>query len=766
MRPGLFLLPLACALAQDLPLRFDLPDADPVIVKAAQPAKFLESVGRRAALLGREDGSFEAWINPIKIVRDFRLSAYFDGSLEPAPLASLAEQVRVSPGRSTIVYAHAAFTVREHWIAPLDLPALIVLLDIDTDRPLKLRATFVPEFKPMWPASFGGQSSYWNEPERLFVFGEGLRRHAAVLGSPAFVRSSEQVGHQLPDVTMLAEMDITPDVARSHLIPIVIAASSGGSAGARGIYRDVLARLPELIRESDGYYREFSRRTFRLETPSRELNHAFEQARYAIEKGWACNEGVGCGLVAGYAPSGTSERPGFAWYFGGDALMNSWSIVDYGDFPRARAVLEFLRDRQRPDGKIMHELTQSAALLDWSKYPYGYYHGDTTPLFLFSIAEYVTRSGDLEFLKASWPAVDIAYRFCLGMLDDDGLMSNAKAGAGAVETGALSGKVAKDVYLAGAWLAGLDGYRRLAELAGRQADSRDAAARLIHARQSMNAWFLPDKARLPFARLTDGSLYDAQSSWQSFALAYGGLDESLSRKAAAALARPELATAWGTRLFATDSPYYDPLSYNDGSVWPFVTGFAISAQFAHHQAAAGLRCLYGLASTTDWPGAGFIAEYMSGNRAQALPRAVPHQLFSSSAVVRGAVSGLLGLRGDALARTVTVAPHIPIAWNHVKFENYRVGSSVIAGELIRKEGKLLIRLSIEGPPLDVTLSPAFPPASQSRGEGVVSDNGADLHVTIVRKAARQLDVTFDIAPGPEAPPELRAPVVGERASPR
>jgi len=77
---------------------------------------------------------------------------------------------------------------------------------------------------------------------------------------------------------------------------------------------------------------------------------------------------VGCGLVAGFGPSGASERPGFAWYFAGDALMNSWSIVDYGDHARARALLEFLRDRQRADGKIMHELTQSAALLDWSKY--------------------------------------------------------------------------------------------------------------------------------------------------------------------------------------------------------------------------------------------------------------------------------------------------------------------------------------------------------------------------------------------------------------
>ena len=41
----------------------------------------------------------------------------------------------------------------------------------------------------------------------------------------------------------------------------------------------------------------------------------------AVEKGWQCNDGVGCGLVAGFGQAGPSQRPGFAWYFGGDALM-------------------------------------------------------------------------------------------------------------------------------------------------------------------------------------------------------------------------------------------------------------------------------------------------------------------------------------------------------------------------------------------------------------------------------------------------------------
>jgi len=739
-----------------------LPDAQPVIRKPVSPAKFIESVGRRGFILGREDGTFEAWLNPVKIVRDFKLSVYFDGALEPVPLADLAEWVRVSPGRVTIIHSHAAFTIKQTWFAPLDQAALAVILEIDSDKPLKLRASFLPEMKPMWPASFGGQSSRWSAADHAFLFGEGTRKHTAVLGCPEFVRASEQVGHQLPDRTMLAELDVTPERARGGPISIVMARTMEQ-------YREVLASLPGLIADSDRYHRDFAARTMRVETPVPEINHAFEWGKVAMEKGWACNDGVGCGLVAGYGPSGASERPGFGWYFGGDAMINSWSIVDYGDFARAKATLEFVRDHQRADGKMQHELTMSAALIDWNQYPYGYYHGETTPLFLFAMSRYVVQSGDVAFLKHSWSAIEKAYRFCNSTVDADGLMSNKKAGTAAVETGALSGKVEKDIYLAGAWLAALDGFARMAELARKPAEAADARARLAMARATLNKWFVAGKDTLPFGRLNDGSMYEAQSGWQGLALAYGGLDSRKAELAAAALRRRELSTPWGVRLFATDSPYYDPLGYNDGSVWPFVTGFAIMAEFRHHQAAAGLERLFGVAGMTGLSGAGFLTEYLSGERAQSLPRSAPHQLFSSSAVLHPLVSGLLGLEGDAIAKTMRIAPHIPLSWKQTKFENYRVGESIVSGEITNVEGETRIHLEIQGPPLSVTLAPAFPAGTklmELRGNDVMPTaapaDTPDVHLPVVVRNVQSLEVTWVVQAGPEKPINLVAPEPGSR----
>jgi glycogen debranching enzyme len=743
----------------------------PALRVPAEPHKFIDSVGHRALLMGREDGTFEAWIMPVKVLRDFRISVYFDGSLEPVPLADLAERVTVSPGHVTITHAHAAFTIRQTWVASLEKPAAAVLLDIETSRPLRLRAAFTLEMKPMWPASFGGQSSDWQERDHALVITEGLRRHAAVVGSPHFARASEQVGHQLPDRTVLLEMDITPEIARRGAIPIVFAGSGAGVESALKMYRGTLAEASSLPNQADAYYEKYLTRTMDVQTPDATLNRAFTWAKLATDQGWQCDDGVGCGLVAGYGLSGASERPGFAWFFGGDALMNSWSIVDYGDFARARGVLEFLRDHQRSDGKIEHELTQSAALLDWSQYPYGYYHADTTALYLFSASVYARHSGDLDFVNRSWPSLDKAYRYCESVLDDDGLLSNVKGGAAAVETGALSGRVAKDVYLAGAWLAALEGFANLAVMAGHPDQADRARAQLEKGRASLNAWFRSGKGFFPFGRLADGSTYDALSGWQAIAVAHGGLDPQKAARAASAFNRPELSADWGVRLFATDSPAYDPLSYNDGSVWPFVTGFTMMAEYKNHRSQAALQHLYGVSALTGFSGPGFIPEYMGGDRAQPLSRAVPHQLFSSTAVIHPLISGLLGLDGDALTSALTVAPHLPANWNEVQFSRYRIGASQVSGTVTRTKGTMRIRLSVQGKPLRTVFSPALPPGSslisaELNGKAVTARamaSDVDVHAVVDAGSAEQFDLVLRFDDGVELFPDLVAAEPGDRS---
>ncbi|MGQ9917805.1 MAG: amylo-alpha-1,6-glucosidase [Bryobacteraceae bacterium] len=639
------------------------------IEKPAQPYKYLGANGRRAALLGSEDGRLEAWVFPIKLVRDFRLAVFVDQALDPLPLSELAETAEIRPHSATLVHVHPAFTVRQTWTVSPDKPVAAVLLEIDTSRPLRFRATFAPEMQPMWPASFGGQSTAWDAQAGVLTFTEGLRRFHPVLGSPAFRRISEQIGHQLPDRTVAIEFE----VEESGRVPILFAAS-------RKDYDGAVAAPERILHEAGEHYNRFLDRTAKLEWGR--FTEVYDWSRVAIERGWACNDGVGCGLVAGWAPSGAGQRPGFGWYFGGDAMMSAWAMLDYGDFEGARAALDFLLERQRADGKIMHEWTQSAALIDWPKYPYGYYHADTTPLFLYTASMYLRQTGDRAWMKARWAQLQQAWRFAHTMLDEDGLLSNRKGGAAAVETGALSGKVARDIYLQGVWLAGLRGWARIARWKGDETLAGEAEALHAKARAAVEKWFVPGKEVFAFAELKDGTRYEANSAWQGMLLAEGGIDEALARRAAAALASDKLMTPWGARLFATDSPNYNPLGYNDGSVWPFVTSQVLLALFRHGQPAAAMAVLDGLRQSAGLAGAGFLAEYFSGDRLSPGPRAVPHQLFSSVALIRPIFGGVLGLEPDAMEGKLILTPRLPCGGAPVALRDYRVGGATLEADFV------------------------------------------------------------------------------------
>ena len=149
--------------------------------------------------------------------------------------------------------------------------------------------------------------------------------------------------------------------ARTY-VPIVIAGSVEGRDEAKATYDRLLAHGPRALREERRLLpRASQERTVRVETPDDAARHrASPGPRSASTRAWPTNPLLGTGLVAGFRTSGESERPGFAWMFGRDALWTALAIHSYGDFAAARTALEFLRKFQRADGKIPHEISQSA----------------------------------------------------------------------------------------------------------------------------------------------------------------------------------------------------------------------------------------------------------------------------------------------------------------------------------------------------------------------------------------------------------------------
>ena len=772
--------------ADELPQAASLPESGQVLHEPPQPYRFFDATGRKAGVFGRQNGLFEAWIYPVKLLHNFRLEFQLAGHLESIRGETLLREVITRPESTTLVYVHPDFTVREIIWTPLNEPAVVIYFDVDATRALELTAGFVPDFKPMWPASFGGQHSYWLPEEKAFAITDGTQQPTALVGSPACSGYTEFTDHQLAAGEMLMRMHITPDRSPYVVTPLVMALSMESEANARALYRSVLERARGLFEERVEYHRKFLERTLSLESPDPELNRDYTWAKIALDSGWVCHPIHGCGLIAGYGPSGVGERPGFAWWFGGDALMSSWALEDYGDLPGALQALRFLKDRQRADGKMMHEMTQSVDLLDWfGKYHYAYYHADTTPMYLYSVGQYWRRTGDRKFLEEFWPSAKKAYAYCVSTVTpEDGLMDNTKAGLAAVEVGVLRGKVVKDVYLEGFWVAALEAVAEMANISGEKDLSSDATLRAVKSQDSLKKdWWSPEQHSFAFGITADGHRTDLLGVWPSVLLALSErVDPKQAALAAESFATPDLSTDWGVRWLTNESPLYDPLSYNNGTAWPFMSGIAAWAQYRHEQPLAGFATWSGIARLTGLSSPGMLPELMNGDRYLPGEFAVPHQLFSSVGVIVPAVRGLLGLETRGIANgsdagiQVSFAPNLPADWPFLRFRRYAIAEGNLSGGVSQLPGRTTIHLQYQGSsPVTMDLAPALPVLSRIKSVRIdgkpqkfsIHESGSFLRVEVPQVALRpsqQLTLSVEFDGGIAIVPPRPQPEPGKRTS--
>ena len=326
-------------------------------------------------------------------------------------------------------------------------------------------------------------------------------------------------------------------------------------------------------------------------------------------------------------------------------MMNTFAMDALGQWELVAEELRFLARYQRDDGKITHEISQGAAHIDWFEaYPYAYYHADTTPYWMLALHQYWRASGDDGLLEALWPAYRRAFEWCLSAeTDGDGIIENTAGGLGAVEVGGLGAAIHQDIYLAGVWVAALEGALAMAERLGDPVVAEQAARIAPVARATLNgAYWRAEEGHHAFGILTDGSTNDNLTVWPATAAAFGLLDEERALGTLTRMAGDRLSSDWGAHMLSTESDLYDPLQYNMGTVWPFVTGYASWAQYRYRRPWAGFHLMDAVKQMTyDWS-LGRHGELFSGTFYQPLDQTVPHQFFASSMLVTPLLRGVFG----------------------------------------------------------------------------------------------------------------------------
>ena len=768
---------------------FPLGDSPLALSGPARPGMFMSAVGRRAIAMATEDGPLELWSWPIKWLHDFELSFRIPKYTAAIPGRSVATSVVERPEGITIEYAHEQFTVREHIFVPLDEPAVVILLEVDAIRPLDIVARFTPDIHYAWPAGLGGQYLVWEQNARAFLFSEGKSGINAFLGSPAVTEASDVPAHMLaaerPQLVLgvggATERYTAPKLGEppghnvnihAAYIPIVLAGGQMPRDAALALYRRLSA--PGAAEQ------EWKRRVahadalrdtmFTLRSPDALLNKAVEYAKVNLDESMVCNPDLGCGLVAGYGLSGAaSDRPGFGWFFGGDASINSFAMTGVGEGALVRdGALRFFSKYQRADGKITHEISQGAGRVDWFSYPYPYYHGDTTPFWILAFGEYWRQTGDTPLVRALWPNLKRAFEWSRATdLNGDGLMENPAAGAGALEVGDLQIGILSDVYLSGVWIASLDRFGRMADAMGEPAlaDSARAIRAKALATVESKLW-MPELKQYAFALLKDGSVNSTLTSWPATAMSFDVFDPAHGAEMAARLASSTIMTDWGARPLGAASTLFDPLHYNNGAVWPFVTGFVSLAEYRYHNAPAGWFALDAIARTGFDQALGRNPEVISGRLYKPLDTAVPQQFFATSMVLTPLIRGLLGIDVDAPARRVTIAPHLPPDWNSVAVDHVPVGTGQLSFVLRRSAGRITASVTRQGDvaPIEVVFSPALPLGARVAGAGAtVQQTPGDVHATVKAMVTGAAEMSVSYAGGWSIVPPSMPAIIGRRS---
>jgi glycogen debranching enzyme len=696
-------------------------------------------------MFGNETGRFEAWVYPLKIFRDFHLTFHIGDRALPAE--SLARTLTVRPESASILYVGDSFRVRETLCVPVNESGAVILLDVETEEPLEVEAAFVADFQLEWPAALGGTFVNWDAKQRAVVFGEEARKYAALMGSPtaADARLSYQTNYSASEENSL-RLGVTQKGKETKVL--IVAASVTGRADAEKTYQHFLTSYANLISDSSDYYRTYLNKTVSLELPDPALQQAFDWARISTFQGLVNNPYLGTGLVAGYRTSGVGQRPGFAWFFGRDSLWTSFALNAEGDYSTTRTALDFLSKFQREDGKVPHEISQSASLVPWFKdYPYAYVSADATPLFIIAMNDYAVQSGDSAFARDKWDNVWRAYQFMHSTYDAQGFAQNAGVGHGWIEGGPLL-PVKNEYYQAGLGVEALHALSNLARLVGKEDVSNQLAAEFAVKEPALDqAYWSPEISAYAFALKPDNQRATEASVLTTVPMWFGLSDPNHANQTITKLAAEDHETDWGMRIISNRSNVYDGSGYHFGSVWPLFTGWASVAEYRYHRAFPAYLNLRANALLGADGALGHFTEVLSGDYYQSFSTSSPHQIWSAAMVISPILRGMFGLESDVEKNQITFAPHIPADWTSFGIRNVRVGYASLDFQYRKNADSITLQLRRTGTgDCWVQFSPAFSLRTQVVS---VEMNGRPLPFKMQLNSNDQhLSVRFLVSGGP------------------
>lgn len=747
--------------------------------RPVKPWEFLDAVGQQSSLLGREDGTLEAYVYPLKIFSDLQFSFEVGGRVIPG--SAIARRVIFRPGSTSIVYTGDEFQVEEALIVPVSAPGGLIRLKVRASDPVIIRFSLRRDFQLMWPASFGSAYGAWNPKTKTYRFGADGQPYSAILGSPDLNLTSTDYA---TDYSAQVPTEFTLGTINGNgTRTLAFAGSVHSQDEAAASYNHLIAAAAQVEADSENYYAGYLAHTVSVDLPDKPLQDAYDWSRLSLVKTLVNNPLLGEGMVAGYGPSKGGYRPGYAWFFGRDSFWSSFALNSEGDAKSSRTAIEFIARFQREDGKIPHEISQSASLVPWTKdYPYEYASADGTPLFIIAVRDYVQHSGDSAFASAMWDRANRAMAFSRSTFDSNGFPKNLGVGHGWVEGGPLL-PVREEFYMAGCYVEAVRSLAQLARWTGHNPEALTLEQEFDDKVRKLNDLFwLAGSGDYAYAIGNDGRPVNQPTVLSLVPEWWGLLSPERVQSMSEHLAEEDHAADWGMRIISSKAALYNPAGYHFGSVWPLFTGWASLGEYHAHEPASAFANLKANSWLSLDGDQGNTTEVVSGETYSPLSTSSPHQTWSAAMVIAPLLRGVFGLEVDAMAKRITLRPHLPVDWNHAALRNVAFNGGTVDFIFDRTPAEMTLRVDNHGASgFMLDYAPAYSPATSVSAATVNGepakftrqDHVTDWHpfietaivntgATVTLKQERLFGIAVPLSPPQLAEPSSNLKLISEK----
>jgi len=414
-----------------------------------------------------------------------------------------------------------------------------------------------------------------------------------------------------------------------------------------------------------------------------------------------------------------ADIPWFVGLFGRDSLLPTIQCLAFNSDPGERtteALAHWQGSKDDPQtreepGKILHELSVGElAHLHEVTQTASYAAVDSTLLFLIAIARHAGWTGDLGLFTRLRGNVDRTLQWLehrsgeneAGYVAYDGLAEGRQPVNQSWRDSGTGVLRADDTYptppLA---LVEVQGYayqarRLIASLLRRvgetgAADRLDAAADALQQRFLREFW-VEDEGCYCLAIEQGGRQVTSVTSNAAQVLWTGIATQAHATRIAERMMRPDMFSGWGIRTLSALHACFDPLAYQQGSVWAFDNALIVSGLRRHGEDAAARRLTAATLDAADGFRLGRLPEFIAGMQREPgdgpthTSRADPLQAWSAASVPF-MVTELLGLQADGFAGQLTVCrPLLPDGVDRLELHALRVAGATVLHGFTRRSG--------------------------------------------------------------------------------